>query len=259
MPGKRVERRLAAILAADVASFSRLMGADEAGTLSRLKTLHREKFAPVIRDHNGRIVKLMGDGALVEFASVVDAVNAAVAIQQGLAAEAAGCSSEDQIALRIGVNLGDVMIEGSDIFGDGVNVAVRLQALAEPGGIALSATAREHAGSRVSHGFRDGGEVALKNITSPVRIFHWNGGPQAQAKPAPAREDPALPDKPSIAVLPFDNMSGDPDQEYFADGVVEALTAALSRIRAFFVIARNSAFAYKGRAVNVREIGVPEE
>ncbi|HSF96714.1 MAG TPA: adenylate/guanylate cyclase domain-containing protein [Thermohalobaculum sp.] len=250
MPGKRVERRLAAILAADVAGFSRLMGVDEAGTLEALKTLHREVFAPRVREHRGRIVKLMGDGALVEFASVVDAVTAAVAIQEGFAERTAETPENTRIALRIGINLGDVIIEGADIYGDGVNVAARLQALATPGGIALSATAHEHVAGKVGAAFTDGGTHELKNIAAPVRVFFWSG-----AAPAPAPDAPALPDKPSIVVLPFDNMSGDPAQDYFADGVVEALTAALSRIRAFFVIARNSAFAYKGRAMNVREIG----
>jgi len=249
MTGARTERRLAAILAADVAGYSRLMGADEAGTLEALKALHRDVFAPRVRDHRGRIVKLMGDGALVEFASVVDAVNAAVAIQRGFEQAAARQPADRRIELRIGINLGDVIIEGTDIYGDGVNIAARLQTIAEPGGIVLSATAHEHAAPRVSHAFLDGGEQQLKNIAAPVRIYHLRN--QAQAPPSA----PALPDKPSIAVLPFDNMSGDPEQAYFADGVVEALTAALSRIRSFFVIARNSAFAYKGRAVNVRDIG----
>lgn len=252
MSAIRTERRLAAILAADVAGYSRLMAADEAGTLATLKALHREVFAPAVRQHGGRIVKLMGDGALVEFASVVDAVNAAVAIQQANAARIASEPSERRAALRIGVNLGDVIVEGGDIYGDGVNLAARLQALAAPGGITISATAHEHSAGKVGAGFSDGGAQALKNIVAPVRVFHWTDSRAPPPRPAVV---PALPDRPSIAVLPFDNMSGDPDQDYFADGFVEAITAALSRIRAFFVIARNSAFAYKGRAVNVRDIG----
>ena len=252
MSAARTERRLAAILAADVAGYSRLMAADEAGTLAILKALHREIFAPAVREHGGRIVKLMGDGALVEFASVVDAVNAAVAIQQANAAHIASEPPERQAELRIGIHLGDVIVEGGDIYGDGVNLAARLQTLAAPGGITLSATAHEHSAGKVGAGFSDGGAQSLKNIATPVRVFHWTEITASRPRPVIA---PALPDRPSIAVLPFDNMSGDPEQDYFADGVVEAITAALSRIRAFFVIARNSAFAYKGRAVNVRDIG----
>ncbi len=254
MPGKRIERRLFAILAADVAGYSRLMGTDEARTLTDLIELRRKVFGPKVAEHHGRVVKLMGDGALVEFASVVDAVNAAVAIQKTLAETNSAAPAERRIELRIGVNLGDVIIEGSDIYGDGVNVAARLQAVAEPGEVVLSATAHEHALGKVSATFADAGELALKNIASPVRIFRWSvkaetGPPQKRA------EAPALPQKPSISVLPFDNMSGDPEQEYFADGIVESITAALSRIRSFFVIARNSAFAYKGRGEDVRDIG----
>ena len=252
MSTKRIERRLAAVMAADVAGYSRLMGEDEARTLSDLIHLRRNIFVPIVSEHRGRIVKLMGDGALVEFASVVDAVNAAVAIQTELAASNVGDGAESPIRLRIGVNLGDMIIEGSDIYGDGVNVAARLQEAAEPGEVVLSATAHEHAGSRVGARFEDGGERMLKNIASPVRIFRWSAEHGAGK---PARKPPRLPDKPSIAVLPFDNMSDDPAQEYFADGVVETITAALSRIRSFFVIARNSAFAYKNRHKNIREIG----
>ena len=244
-------------MSADVAGYSRLMGADETGTLAALKALRSEIFAPQVSEHRGRVVKLMGDGALVEFASVVDAVGCAVAIQETLAAKNADVPPDRRVQLRIGVNLGDIIIEGRDIYGDGVNVAARMQEAAAPGGVALSSTAHEHAAGKVGVAFADGGEQALKNIAAPVRIWRWapSGAEDAQAQPPTAREAPALPDKPSIAVLPFDNMSGDPDQEFFADGVVESITAALSRIRSFFVIARNSAFAYKGRAVNVRQIG----
>jgi adenylate cyclase len=243
-------------MSADVAGYSRLMGMDEAGTLSALKTLRQEVFAPRVSDHAGRVVKLMGDGALVEFASVVDAVNCAIAIQEAIAQQSADAPADRRIELRIGVNLGDIIIEGRDIYGDGVNVAARLQEIAKPGEVVLSATAHEHAAAKVGAAFVDAGEQALKNIAAPVRVFRWSPG-EAGVAPGrpPAREAPALPDKPSIAVLPFDNMSGDPDQEYFADGVVESLTAALSRIRSFFVIARNSAFAYKGRPKNAQAIG----
>lgn len=254
MADKRPERRLAAILAADVAGYSRLMGIDEGGTLEALKNLRKEVFAPLVAEHRGRIVKLMGDGALVEFGSVVDAVNCAIAVQERQAAR----EQEDaggRIALRIGVNLGDVLIEGSDIYGDGVNVAARLQEISEPGGVMLSATAHEHAGSKVAALFADGGERSLKNITRPIRVYRWEGAMQVPSGQLPASANMALPDKPSIVVLPFDNLSGDPEREYFADGVVESITAALSRIRSFFVIARNSAFTYKGRARNVRDIG----
>ncbi len=252
MSAERIERRLAAVMVADVAGYSRLMAANEARTLADLKVLRREIFGPGVAEHRGRIVKLMGDGALVEFASVVDAVNAAVGIQTALAEANAAAEADRRVRLRIGVNLGDVMIEGGDIYGDGVNLAARLQEVAEPGEVVLSATAHEHAATRVSARFTDGGEQGLKNIPAPVRIFRWSvAGTLNEA----ALDAPALPDKPSIAVLPFDNMSGDPAQEFFADGMVESITAALSRIRSFFVIARNSAFAYKGRSKNVREIG----
>lgn len=250
----RDKRRLAAIMAADVAGYSRLMGADEAGTLKNLKQLRKNIFAPAVAEHQGRVVKLMGDGALVEFASVVDAVNCAIAIQQALAEANSARPQASWLRLRIGINLGDILIEGSDIYGDGVNIAARLQEMAAPGGVALSATAYEHVSHKISAAFENQGPHSLKNIAAPVRIYTWSGGP-AIAPPRAQSGGPRLPDKPSIAVLPFDNMSGDPSQEYFADGVVESITAALSRIRSFFVIARNSAFAYKGRPKIVSEIG----
>ncbi len=253
---KRVERRLAAVLAADVVGFTRLMGMDEARTLRELIELRQAVFSPIVAEQRGRIVKLMGDGALVEFRSVVDAVNAAVAIQRAVAARNEGSPPDRRIELRIGVNLGDVIIEGKDIYGDGVNLAARLQEAAGPGEIILSATAHEHAAARVDVKFDDCGERTLKNIAAPVRVFRWSvagGGRREAARVLDGA--PELPERPSIAVLPFDNMSGDPEQEYFADGVVESITAALSRIRSFVVIARNSAFAYKGRHKNIREIG----
>ena len=257
---KPVERRLAAVLMADVAGYSRLMGLDETATLEALKRLRRSVVTPQVAGHRGRIVKVMGDGVIVVFSSVVDAVNCAVAIQQALAAlnaeGAAGSPPDPRIALRIGVNLCEVIVEGGDVYGDGVNVAARLQAFCAPGGVALSAAAHEHVVGKVAIAFADAGAQNFKNIAQPVRVFRWpvEGDHRAPDR-ADARPPPPLPDKPSIAVLPFDNMSGDPEQEYLAEGVVESLTAALSRIRSFFVIARNSACCYKGAPRNVSEIG----
>jgi adenylate cyclase len=245
MSKNRVERRLAAILAADVVGYSRMVANDEAGALASLRATRAEITDPAIDQHGGRIVKTTGDGVLAEFPSAVDALRCAMAIQTGMAAR------EGDLKLRIGVNVGDVVIEGGDILGDGVNIAARLEGVAEPGGVAISGAVREYIAGRIEGTFRDAGQRALKNIDRPISVWLWS---PEQVRPAPAAAL-VLPDKPSIAVLPFDNMSGDPDQEYFADGVVEALTAALSRIRAFFVIARNSAFAYKGRPMNVRDIG----
>lgn len=250
MSGPRTQRQLAAIVSLDVVGFSRLMGADETGTLTNLKRLRKSIVAPQVAAHSGRIVKLLGDGAIITFASVVDAVSAAIAIQTAMPEFNLDVPTEKAIAMRIGVNLGDVILEGSDIFGDGVNVAARIQEVCTPGGVALSATAFEHVNDKVDLEFTDAGERVLKNITRKIRVFRW---PKTQTRDAPQRL--TLPDKPSIAVLPFDNMSNDPEQDYFADGVVEGLTAALSRIRSFFVIARNSAFAYKGRPTNVIDIG----
>ena len=250
-----MERRLTAILAADVVGYSRLMGEDEAGTHAALKALRKELFAPKVAEHHGRIVKLMGDGALVEFPSIVDAVECAVAVQRGMAERYADAPEDERIEMRISVNLGDIIIEGSDIYGDGVNLAARLQERAAPGGIVLSATAYEHAEAKIDVEFEDGGELELKNIAKPVRVYHWSGD-AASRRPYAAGTDDALPipDKPSIAVLPFDNMSGDPDQEFLADGLAEDLITALSRIRWFFVIARNSTFTYKGQAVDVKQV-----
>ena len=249
----QVKRRLAAILCVDVVGYSRMMQADESGTLAALIRLRETVIEPTIAAHHGRIVKLMGDGALVEFASVVDAVNCAIAVQKALVDWNAAEPPERAIRLRIGVNLGDLIIEGNDLYGDGVNVAARLQAIAQPGEVVLSATAHQHSAGKTDENFVDCGELTLKNISGPVRVFRWSsGGASEPSRPVTA---PTLPDKPSIAVLPFDNMSDDAGQEYLADGVVEAITAALSRIKSFFVIARNSAFAYKSRAINVRDIG----
>ena len=250
MVNHRTKRQLAAIMSVDVVGFSRLMGLDEDGTLAVLKRLQRTIVSPQVFHHGGRIAKLMGDGAIIIFSSVVDAVSAGIAIQKAMPAFNEGISLEQNIAMRIGINLGDVILEGTDIYGDGVNVAARIQEVCTPGGVALSATAHEHVDGKVDADFADVGERVLKNITRKVRVFRW---PNTQTQDTPQRL--SLPDKPSIAVLPFDNMSNDPDQDYFADGVVEGLTAALSRIRSFFVIARNSAFAYKGRHMNVIDIG----
>jgi adenylate cyclase len=254
--GEDIERRLAAILCADVVGYSRLMGEDDAGTLAALKALRKELFAPTVAEHHGRIVKLMGDGALVEFPSVVDAVECAVAVQHGMAERNAGVPKDKCIAFRIGVNLGDIIIEGNDIYGDGVNVAARLQELAAPGGIALSATAHEHAIAKVDVGFADGGEHELKNIAKPVRVYHWSDDANRQADIADTESSLPLPDKPSIAVLSFDNMSGDSEQEYFSDGVAEDIITALSSFRSIFVIARNSSFVYKNTAHDIKKIGI---
>jgi TolB-like protein len=232
-----------------------MMGEDEAGTLARLKALRQELFAPKIAEHHGRIVKLMGDGALVEFSSVVDAVACAVAVQRAIAGRNVETPADRRFELRIGINLGDVIIEGRDIYGDGVNVAARLQELAAPGGIALSATAHEHAAAKVDVGFVDGGQHELKNIAKPVRVYHWSDDDAGRQPDVTGTEGGLpLPDKPSIAVLPFANMSGDAEQEYFSDGITEDIITELSRFSGLFVIARNSSFSYKGKSVDVRQI-----
>ena len=251
MASDRVERRLTAILAADIAGYSRLMGADEEGTLTQMKAHRRALLDPKIEEHRGRIVKTTGDGLLVEFPSVVDAVRCAVDIQRGMVGRNAATANDKRIEFRIGVNVGDIIIDGGDIFGDGVNVASRLEGLAEPGGICVSARVQEDVRGRLDVAFADEGEQQLKNIAWPVRVYRVQLGGAASS----ARSALPIPDKPSIAVLPFDSLSADPDQAYLADGIVEAITAELSRIRSFFVIARNSAFTYKGRATNARDIG----
>jgi adenylate cyclase len=249
----RVERRLAAILAADVAGYSRLMGADEEGTLAALKAIRRELGDPKIAEHRGRIVKTTGDGLLVEFGSVVDAVRCAVEVQRAMADRNAGTRAEKRIEFRIGIHQGDIIVEDGDIFGDGVNLAARLEGVAEPGGICVSGRVRADATGKVDVAFDDLGEQSLKNIARPLRVY------RVRLAEVPAMDTPtptlALPDKPSIAVLPFANLSGDPEQEYFADGMVEEIITALSRIRWLFVIARNSSFTYKGQAVDVKQVG----
>jgi TolB-like protein/class 3 adenylate cyclase len=249
-------RRLAAILAADVAGYSRLMGADEEGTLERLKALRRELLDPKIAQHKGRIVKTTGDGMLVEFASVVDAVRCAVEVQQAMPERNTGVGAENRIELRIGINLGDVIVEGDDLYGDGVNIAARVEALADAGGVFVSNTVHDHVRDRLPFVFEDLGEQQVKNIARPVRVYRVREPGAATKSPSPpATPVLPLPDKPSIAVLPFANMSGDPEQEYFVDGMVEEIITALSRIRWLFVIARNSSFTYKGQAVDVKQVG----
>jgi len=249
-------RRLAAILAADVAGYSRLIGADEAGTLGRLRTIRAEVIDPAITSHHGRLVKTTGDGLLVEFSSVVDALHAANEIQAGMAERNVPVPQDERIEFRMGLNVGDVVVEDGDIFGDGVNVAARLEGLATPGGICVSARVQEDAAGKVDLAFEDMGEQQLKNIARPVRVYRVRGHavpthepPQALTQPLP------LPDKPSIAVLPFSNMSSDPEQEFFADGIAEDVITALSRYPSLFVIARNSSFTYKGRPVDVKTVG----
>jgi adenylate cyclase len=248
-------RRLAAILAADVAGYSRLMGADEEGTLERLKALRRELVDPKITEHHGRIVKTTGDGLLVEFASVVDAVRCAVAVQQAMPERDTGVAADNRIELRIGINLGDVIVEGDDLYGDGVNIAARIEALADAGGVFVSNTVHDHVRDRLPFLFEDLGEQQVKNIARPVRVYRVRDTGAAKSPSAPAVPSLPLPDKPSIAVLPFANMSGDPEQEYFVDGMVEEIITALSRIRWLFVLARNSSFTYKGQAVDVKQVG----
>jgi TolB-like protein/Tfp pilus assembly protein PilF len=258
MVEQRVQRRLAAILAADVVGYSRLMGADEAGTLSALKAHRRELVDGCIAEHQGRIVKLTGDGMLVEFPSVVNAVACADRIQKEMNTRNVDVPEGRRIAFRIGVNLGDVMIEDDDIYGDGVNIAVRIEALAQTNGICVSQVVRDQVRDKLDLSFIDMGEQQLKNISRPVRVFRVaaSGAGQPSAPAMSTTSAPlALPDRPSIAVLPFQSMSGDPEQEYFADGVVEEIITALSRFRDLFVIARNSSFTYKGRAVDVKQVG----
>ncbi len=251
MAEERTERRLAAIMSADVAGYSRLMGKDEAGTLSALKALRKDVFAPQVTAHKGRVVKLMGDGALVEFPSIVNAVDCAIAVQRALADRA----TDEAIRLRIGINLGDIIIEGSDIYGDGVNVAARIQEVAEPGGVALSAVAHDQVAGKVEATFTDSGEHDFKNIAKPVHIYHWSEDAGRQRDVADTETSLLLSDKPSIAVLPFTNMSGDPEQKYFSDGITEDIITELSRFSSLQVVARNSTFVYRDQAVDVGEVG----
>ena len=277
-----MERRLAAILVADVVGYSRMMGEDEAGTLARLKDCRREVIDPAIAQYHGRVIKLMGDGALIEFASVVDAVQCAAAIQRSLAANGGATADPRRIQLRIGVNLGDVIVEGDDLYGDGVNIAARLEATADPGGICVSGTAYDHALHKVDVAFESLGELALKNIADPVRAYRVLFDPAAARKKAPARprrskvrfavvgaaalllvaaiaavffwRAPTTPARPSVAVLPFANSSEDPKEAYFADGITEDLITDLAKMSSLDVISRNSVFKYKGQPAVPREV-----
>jgi TolB-like protein/class 3 adenylate cyclase len=251
MAETRPLRRLAAILVADVVGYSRLMEADEVGALAALKSLRSEILEPLVEEHSGRIVKTMGDGVLVEFASAVNAVNCALAVQAKMAD--GSVPEEKRMSLRIGINLGDIVEEDSDIYGDGVNIATRLEALAPPGGICIAANVNEAVNGKINLAVDDLGERRLKNIARPVRAYILRK--VQDSKPQPAAFPLSLPDKPSIAVLAFENLSGEPEQDYFADGIVEEIITALSRIKLLFVIARNSSFAYKGRPVDVKQIG----
>jgi adenylate cyclase len=265
MDEARVERRLAAILAADVAGYSRLMGTDEEGTLRQLKAHRKELVDPKITEHRGHIVKTTGDGMLVEFVSVVDAVRCAVDIQRGMVERNAEVSADKRIEFRVGINVGDIISDDNDIYGDGVNVAARLEALAEPNGICVSRNVHDQVRDKLSFGFEDMGEQTIKNIARPIgvhRVSLAESAPPATFKSTStsAKTEPTTANRPSIAVLPFANMSGDPEQEYFADGISEDIITGLSKLRWFFVIARNSSFTYKGKAVDVkraaRELGV---
>jgi adenylate cyclase len=250
MAEEPVHRRLAAILAADVVGYSRLMEADETATLAVLKALRRDVLSPLAVRHQGRIFKVTGDGVLIEFGSAVNAVQCAIDLQRGMAAANQGQSADRQIVLRIGVNLGDVVVEGSDLYGEGVNIAARLEGIAEPGGILISGTAYDHIRNKVKAGFDDLGPQSLKNIVEPVRAYRLIDRPSVVVSVPKTGAD-----EPSIAVLPFTNMSGVPDQEYFSDGITEDIITELSRFRSLFVIARHSSFAFKGKAVTVQQIG----
>ena len=260
MSGERVDRRLAAVLAADVAGYSRLMGADEEGTLARLKAVRKALVDPTIASHRGRIVKTTGDGMLVEFASAVDAVRCAVEVQRSMAEQNAAVPQDQRIEFRIGIHVGDIIFDDNDIFGDGVNIAARLEGIAEAGGVCMSDDAYRQIRGKVEIACDDLGPQTLKNIAEPMRAWRVQLGGQGAAKAqpgSPAGQAPALalPDKPSIAVLPFQNMSGDPEQEYFADGLAEDIITELAHISSMSVIARNSTFVYKGKAVDVKQVG----
>jgi adenylate cyclase len=259
LSNEHVERRLAAVLAADVAGSCRLIGIDEEGTLAQLRVLRKTLFDPKIAEHHGRVVKNTGDGALVEFASVVDAVRCADKIQRSVAEQNTDVPRDKRIEFRIGIHVGDIIIEDDDIFGDGVNIAVRLEGIAEPGGICVSDDAHRQIRGKIGLDYDDMGPQVLKNIAEPMRVWRIRANGLAATapnhRPVDDAEPLALPDKPSIAVLPFQNMSGDPAQDYFADGMVDEITTALSRFKSLFVIARNSSFTYKGRAVDIKQVG----
>lgn len=257
MAEQRAQRRLAAILAADVVGYSRLMRTDEAGTLEQLKSLRKELIDPKIAEYGGRIVKTTGDGILIEFPSAVDAVQHAIDVQTSMQPRNADLPQDRRMEIRIGINVGDVVVEGEDLFGDGVNVAARLEGLADPGGICISGNAYEQVRDKLQAKFEDLGEKPVKNIDRPVQAYRVSLDTREPAKAIDVQSDTVplpLPDKPSIAVLPFSNMSGDPEQEYFADGIAEDIITGLSRFHWFFVIARNSSFTYKGSAVDVKQV-----
>jgi TolB-like protein len=253
MADQRIQRKLAAIFVADIVGYSRAVEADETGMLARVKALRAEFLHPTVARFGGRIVKTTGDGTLIEFSSVVDAVQNAVEVQREMARRNATAPNGERIELRIGINLGDIVVEDGDIHGDGVNVATRLEQIAPPGGICVSASVREQVGNRLGVRFEDTGEQRVKNITRPIRTYRVAQEPDPVA--AAAHDASTAPEKPSIAALPFVNMSGDPEQEYFADGITEDITAALSRFHWFFVIDRNSSFTYKGKIVDVKQVG----
>ncbi|MGO9050082.1 MAG: adenylate/guanylate cyclase domain-containing protein [Xanthobacteraceae bacterium] len=255
MAEARVNRKLAAILAADVVGYSRLMGVDEEGTLAALKQHRQAVFDPAVAAHNGRIVKLIGDGTIVEFGSVVDAVHCALAVQRSNGALPDEAMHQPNIVLRIGINLGDVIIEGDDIYGDGVNIAARLEPLAEPGGICVSSIVNESIGNRIDVRFQDAGDISVKNIDRPIRVWKWH--PSATPDLSKPGAEKPLPNvaTASIAILPFTNMSGDPEQEYFSDGISEDIITDLSKLSELHVIARNSTFTYKGKPVDVKQVG----
>jgi adenylate cyclase len=255
MAEQRVERRLAAVLAADVAGYSRLMGADEEGTLSRLNAHRRGFVEPTVAEHHGRVVKRTGDGILIEFGSAVDAARCAIKVRRGMAQRNADVSVDQRIEIRIGIHIGDIIIEEGDIFGDGVNIAARLEGIAEPGGICLSYAAYEQVRDKLKESFVELGEHNLKNIARLVRVYRLDLTPKARTVSEAPRPMFAPGDKPSIAVLAFNNMSGDPEQEYFSDGISEDIITDLSKHSELHVIARNSTFTYKGKAVDVKQIG----
>jgi len=248
-------RRLAAILAADVVGYTRLMGADETGTLRRLIELRLQVLEPLIAEHHGRVVKLIGDGLLVEFASVVDALTCALAWQTAVMERQGEVDEDKQLKFRIGINLGDVIVEGDDIHGDGVNIAARLESLADPDEIWLSGDVYRYAKGKVRAEFEDMGERDLKNVAEPVRIYRIAQGRSGTVASAATTKTLHSAEKPSVAVLPFNNMSGDPEQDYFSDGITEDIITELSRFRELFIIARNSSFSYKGKSTKVQEIG----
>ena len=256
MADDRVQRRLAAIVAADIVGYSLMMGRDEAGTLARLKKLRAEFLYPKVAQNGGRVVKTTGDGVLIEFASAVEAVSNAIAVQEGMAERNARLPEDQRIELRLGINVGDIIIDGDDIYGDGVNIAARLEALAEPGGICVSGRVYEYVRGRLDIEFDDLGVQSLKNIEEPIHVFRVQQGDGSEAtRGNETRDRLPLPEKPSIAVLPFENMSGDPEQEYFADGITEDIITSLSKLRQLMVIARHSSFTYKGQATRVQQVG----